>query len=434
MPQAAVAGTGTGTECEDTPDCEIVGSNEVEVINGVANFSILVKSGCDPLPQDLLLTVTGGGSEIEIEEYGVTTPRLVQIQLPYEFGEKAEENIYVNLSDIALNLFAGNPCVFNAVQCEEPVWCFLDGVDTTMRGRPAETVRMYDVRPGDVLDVMEVCALSGCGNRARVEMYARPPFMEPAGHRKGAMGEPACIETKSGDVVEAGFAEGTYWAKFKCTDLGSDDVQYLNVGYRYSDPGDGTAGEILACAEDEALAPNGTFGDATVIDAGTCAEGSGVGIHGIIDAPVFINGDVDFFEVMGLTPGAAYDAVITAGLDGANRFTDTVLGWFVDAGTPVAVDDNSGLRDVYSKLTFTADAGGSAVLAVSGHGDDDFDGHMDMSMAYDEYGHGGYVLMIRLSPPEGEAPLEWRADFNGDGVVDTADLGMLIGVFGASSE
>jgi hypothetical protein len=420
--------------------------------------------------------------------------------------------------------------------CDEPVWCSLDGFDVAIPSA-FEAMRTYDVKPGDVLDVMEICALSGCGFRARVEMFARPPFMEPAGHRKGGAGEQVCISTKANDVVEPGFAEGTYWAKFKCVDLGNGNESILKVGYRYTDPGSGQCAEaplcevlegtavtvemnqttsltvcgeslcddcevtvelasgppfvtlatadvpgnddglcnsynvspgdddggistatfvvtdcngntsecsveinvpevtpVTACVEDEAQSPNGTFADANVIDSGACADDLGVNIHGVLGVPMVIHGDADYYRIIGLSPGATYTAMIIAGLDSANNFTDTMLGWFVAAGAPVAADDNSGSRSVYSMLDFTADGGGSATLAVAGHGDGNFDGLMDPSMPYEQMGRGGYVLSIRARVELGEMPLERRADFNGDGVVDTADLGMLIGIFGATPE
>ena len=75
---------------------------------------------------------------------------------------------------------------------------------------------------------------------------------------------------------------------------------------------------------------------------------------------------------------------------------------------------------------------GVATLAITGHGDDDFNGMMDGSMEYEEYGFGGYMLSIRAAAPE-SMPLEEQADLNGDGVIDTGDLGVLLGLFGNSS-
>ncbi len=416
------------------------------------------------------------------------------------------------------------------VHCNEPPACYYNG------GLVAQRTEMpiYDAVVGEALPVMEFCAESRCGNRARVEMFSRPPFMEPIGHRKGGMGEKVCIETKANDVVEGGFAPGIYWAKFRCVDLGSGEESVFEVGYRYFPPvddgscddppvceiaGDGPltvlAGEsgtfticgsspcddcdvaigevslpgfvtfvpvdeaaglgddvescavysvdpvagdegehiaifsvtdcngvssecsidisvpapLLACAENEDQLPNDSYDDASVVDAGDCVDGFGVNLYGVLDAPVFMNGDVDFFRVVGLLPGATYEATIVAGMNSENAFTDTMLGWLTDVDVIVATDDNSGPLRGYSKLAFVADGDGVATLAITGHGDDDFNGSMDGSMSYEEYGFGGYMLSIRVEEVD-EMPIERQADLNGDGVVNTADLGMLIGVFG----
>ena len=147
-----------------------------------------------------------------------------------------------------------------------------------------------------------------------------------------------------------------------------------------------------------------------------------------------MTGDVDYYRFTGLTPDGIYTATIVAGMNGDNGFTDTMLGWLAAEGVVVAMDDNSGPRSVYSKIEFIADENGAATLAVTGHGDDDFNGMMSGGMDYESYGFGGYMLSVRgLNEDIGEQPLERKADLNGDGVVDTSDLGMMIGVFGALS-
>ncbi|MCB9838969.1 MAG: hypothetical protein H6813_06480 [Phycisphaeraceae bacterium] len=312
--------------------------------------------------------------------------------------------------------------------CNEPVWCYLDGVDTVIPST-LEQMRMYDVQPGDVLDVMEVCAQSACGYAARVEMFARPPFMEPAGHAKSHAGYPACIETKANDVVEGGFAEGTYWAKFRCVDLGNGNESILKIGYRYTDPGPDVDASAV-CAEGESPANNDHFGDAMTFVAGDCVNDMGVGLTGALDTPIYINGDVDYLNVTGLTPGATYTVTVVDGMNSNGAYTDTMLGWFTGEHAIAAMDDNSGPLAGYSMLSFVADVAGAATLAVTGHGDSDFDGLMDVSMPYEDYGFGEYELLITLEAPPVE-PLEVRADFNADGIVDTSDLSVMIEGFGA---
>ena len=402
------------------------------------------------------------------------------------------------------------------------------------RNRP---VVIYDVKPGDILPVIEVCAKSRCGERARVEMFARPPFMKPAGHIKGGRDRWVCLETKADDVVESGFAEGTYWAKFRCSDVKSGRSRVLIVGYRYTDPepepescddlpvcevlegssitvdagmtglltvcGSTTCDEcdvsiamtdgpafvtlyesdvpgaddgvcdsymvspgaddagshmvtftvtdcngatsecavevivpepdpLRACTENEEALPNDTFADASVIDSGECVDAFGVNIYGVLETPVFVNGDVDYYRIVGLTPDETYIATIVAGMNSEHGFTDTMLGWLVADGVLMTKDDNSGPLAGYSMITFTADSEGVATLAITGHGDDDFNGMMDPSMAFEEYGSGGYMLSIRAAQGD-TMPVEQQADLNADGVVDTGDLGILLGLFGATS-
>jgi len=122
-------------------------------------------------------------------------------------------------------------------------------------------------------------------------------------------------------------------------------------------------------------------------------------------------------------------------MNNQNGFTNTLLGWFADEGVIVASDDNSGSRAEYSKVEFVADGAGAVTLAVTGYGDDDFNGLMTPGMPYDEYGHGGYMLLVSAidTADTEEMPLERQADLNGDGVVNTSDLGVLIGLFGVTN-
>jgi hypothetical protein len=188
---------------------------------------------------------------------------------------------------------------------------------------------------------------------------------------------------------------------------------------------------VVGCTEDEAQTHNDKFADAMVVDAGDCVDEIGSSLYGSLDTPMFINGDVDYYRVTGLEPGSVYEATIVAGMTPDHVFTDTMLGWFVDDGRAVAVDDNSGPLLGYSKVSFSADGSGAATLAVTGHGDDDFNGIMDPSMPYEMFGFGDYQLSIALVE-QAEGPLERRADFNSDGIVDTADLSVMIAGFGLS--
>ena len=540
-----------GDDCDLPPVCRFP-IGEVLYINSneVTSFSFVLQiDGRCPESDDLFVELFLNG---QLNAFGVVPDGVG----PQDVGIRGEdfllqpgESMLLLARVTDLEIERSSECTLLIVgRCDAPPWCSFNGA-VCDEARDGYAMAIYDVQPGDILPVLEFCAHSQCGNRARVEMFARPPFMDPIGHRKGGHGERVCISTRANDIVESGFAEGTYWAKFKCTDVRNGRHRVLKVGFRYTDPpeeeacdeppvcevykssgglisgpmitvtipvGDsmtlfvcgssacddcdiaiavtgaglpfvslsdtgvphpaglvgtcdayvasptendaagihlasftvtdcfGTTTEcvvrinvfhpapLLACTENEDQFPNDSFADASVIDSGACADEFGVNIYGVLDAPVATIGDVDYYRIVGLTPGEVYNATIVAGLNPDNGFTDTMLGWIVADGVAIATDDDSGPLEGYSKITFTADADGVATLAITGHGDDDFDGSMDASMPYEEYGFGGYMLSIRAV--DGDAmPIEQQADLNGDGVVDTGDLGMLIGLFGVTN-
>lgn len=116
----------------------------------------------------------------------------------------------------------------------------------------------------------------------------------------------------------------------------------------------------------------------------------------------FTDGDVDYFTFTGLAPGATFAAETSSA--GA---IDTLLGWFDDAGSLIAQDDDGGVG-VFSLLEGTVPASGELTFAVSGGGDDSFVGaHAEQEV---------YELRISL---DGES---LPGDFDGDGDVDQFDL------------
>jgi hypothetical protein len=116
--------------------------------------------------------------------------------------------------------------------------------------------------------------------------------------------------------------------------------------------------------------------------------------------------DVDFFTFTGLTAGASFtiETVDTGGIN-----IDTYLGWFDSGGGLIdANDDIDYDNGIYqSMLSGTVPAGGTLTFAVTGFGDEDFDGSHDID--------GAYELLLDV---EG-AVLD--GDYNADGHVDTAD-------------
>ena len=534
-------------DCNLPPTCEVLGlnfENEIELPEcskyvGTNSGSICawVDLQC-PDSSNMKVILKIEGSEVasrKLDDLDVRQKVFFDIPDFCKYDEETELDAEIIVKDKDND--TKTTCRFSIeIECGKLPECYLNG-KLMHESRDKYPMVVFDVKPGDVLEVLEVCARSACDEEIRVELMSRPPFMEPIGAHTDFNdgGKTVCITTHANDVVEGGFAEGTYWAKFKCTDLEGGLSRILKVGYRYTDPQptacdepplcevlegdsmtvdidstglftvcgstackdcdvsiemtdgpsyvtldtadvpgnddglcnaylvapitgdegsatatftitdcDGNTSEcsieinvpeptpLLACQENEDRLPNNSFDDASVIDAGECADAFGVNLHGVLDTPVFKSGDVDYYRIVGLTPGETYNATIVAGLTSRNGFTDTMLGWLVAEGVTVASDDNSGPMTGYSKIAFTADENGVATLAITGHGDSDFNGSMDVSMPYEEYGFGGYMLSIRAEAGD-VMPLERQADLNGDGVVDTADLGALIGVFGASA-
>ncbi len=116
----------------------------------------------------------------------------------------------------------------------------------------------------------------------------------------------------------------------------------------------------------------------------------------------FTGGDVDFFTFTGLNPGAMFSAETSS-----VGTIDTMLGWYNDAGTLVAQDDDSGVG-AWSLLEGTVPSSGQLTFAVTGGGDDLYLGEHAEQEFYD----------LQLSI-EG---VGFTADFDGDGDVDADDL------------
>ncbi len=150
---------------------------------------------------------------------------------------------------------------------------------------------------------------------------------------------------------------------------------------------------------------NGTL-QAGVADQHSFADNSWLGgeyninLDNTVDG--FMNGDVDFFTYTGLNPGSTFSAETSS-----VGTIDTLLGWYDDAGTLIAMDDDSGTGPL-SKLEGTIPASGQLTLAVTGSGDETFVGEHAQQEVYD------LVLTIDGAVIPG--------DFDGDGDVDGFDL------------
>ncbi len=150
---------------------------------------------------------------------------------------------------------------------------------------------------------------------------------------------------------------------------------------------------------------NGTL-QAGIADQHSFADNSWLGaeyninLDNTVDG--FTGGDVDFFTYTGLNPGSMFSAETSS-----VGTIDTLLGWYDDAGTLIAIDDDSGIGPL-SKLEGTIPASGQLTLAVTGSGDDTFVGEHAQQEVYD------LVLTLDGTVIPG--------DFDGDGDVDGFDL------------
>ena len=171
--------------------------------------------------------------------------------------------------------------------------------------------------------------------------------------------------------------------------------------------------------------------------------------------------DVDYFKLTNLVPLCDYCIEQIGGINCECRPTDTRLGWFDKSCTQILSSGYGGAVPEYAKLCAVADANGDINVAVSGENDDNFNGiHDEHEVVADDrapaecpepkWGHGEagcYTLKVYVTVPHeetggdggagGEAAVMQSAldhgDLNMDGVTNTADLGILIGNFGWTS-
>ncbi|MCB9849002.1 MAG: PD40 domain-containing protein [Phycisphaeraceae bacterium] len=157
--------------------------------------------------------------------------------------------------------------------------------------------------------------------------------------------------------------------------------------------------------------------------------------------------DVDFITIRGLVPLCDYCITQVGGIDCECRPTDINMGWFDKLGEIILTDDNSGPVPGYADLCVVADINGRATIAITGTGDDNFDGLADAwedasgraSVECPELRHGHgvcgcWTVCVMVTGPHGGSAAsvgvdEQRAlgDLNTDGRVDSADLAILLG-------
>jgi len=153
--------------------------------------------------------------------------------------------------------------------------------------------------------------------------------------------------------------------------------------------------------------------------------------------------DRDYMCFTGFDPLEEVFISIVGGLDENCEPTDTELCWLDKDCNVIDSDDNSGPVEGYSQLFTIADTNGNICIKVSGGGDDDCDGFVEVEgEGTDDDGGpvlephgvcGNYVVKItrasEIPPREDEAAAMEQVmggDLNQDGGVDARDLGILL--------
>jgi hypothetical protein len=170
-----------------------------------------------------------------------------------------------------------------------------------------------------------------------------------------------------------------------------------------------------------------------------------------------VGGDVDFYCVENLVPFCEYCVVQVGGLTDDCTPTCTAIGWLDKDGVVIGVAEGGGFVPEYTVFCpVIADTNGRVNIAISGAGDQDFDGLLDaLERAPAECPEsppfhekiGCYTLIFEVVTPHGDDPGDGQSggetaameqaldhgDINMDGLTDTADLGLLLNWFGWSA-
>lgn len=127
--------------------------------------------------------------------------------------------------------------------------------------------------------------------------------------------------------------------------------------------------------------------------------------------------DIDFYTFTGLTAGASFTAET---LDPSSSGVDTFLGWFSGTGLLLDSDDSGGTGSLNALISGVVPAGGQLTFAVTGANDTVFEG--------DHQSRGAYNLKLTLG-----GGVDYAADFNNDGKVNSLDLAAWKTAFGATN-
>ncbi len=165
--------------------------------------------------------------------------------------------------------------------------------------------------------------------------------------------------------------------------------------------------------------------------------------------------DVDFYELQGLSAACDYAVTVIGGMDENCEPNCAVLGWYDKNGNLVNPAANNGGWDNHpaAQLSVISDANGRIRFAVSGYGDDDFDGFLDGEHSERSIETPGYVppyvhdcctcytLKVEINKhvpdggttgggDEGTMLNLANGDLNVDGNVNVIDLAMMLNNWG----
>jgi hypothetical protein len=286
------------------------------------------------------------------------------------------------------------------------------------------------VEPGEFIGAapgaevaLTVCAEPGCPDGViTLEAIELPGFCDEIPRAVGGMGEAVCAPILC--TVPNDTAPGEYPVRFLATDttsgLTTECTATIVVG-----------NQVRGCFEQE---PNNMLTICTTLDADGCLNLNDCG--SFVDGYLGESGDDrDYYCITGLEPGAIYNALIVGGIGSGGEPTCAALACLDESGMVIEVTNTGPMGMGRPSLPCLADDSGRIHVAISGCSDLDLDGQDDNPPvgAIGGIGHGSrgsYQLLVSPIEVFDNASLACHADMNGNGIVDTADLGMLIGIFG----
>ncbi|MCB9848999.1 MAG: hypothetical protein H6814_11365 [Phycisphaeraceae bacterium] len=295
--------------------------------------------------------------------------------------------------------------------------------------RPTCTVDTMSINAtaGEMFSV-EVCGAPVCeGHAVEIIGESIPDFCDPFATVTGDPDETVCATFEC--TVPSGVMPGSYELKFRVRDTTNSQSRLCTVQLNIAAPA------VIGCFESDQ--PNDDITECSMFDAGDCFDiGCGSAINGSLDES---GSDFDYYCVGGLEPGSEYTVTIIGGTQ-----PDGMPGCYaiacLDLNGTILSSTNTGQTFGYPTITCVSDSSGFVYFAVSGCEDLNIDGNQDSRSDGDDsrggIGHGSrgnYIMVVDFGDPF-EVNHACDADMNGDGVVDSGDLGLLLGMFGQTCD